>query len=167
MTMRSQVIKALQELEAAVKPSDDLVNWVAAILVNDEASSDSEMADHFKKEGKVSNEIAWDFVRLRQKALKGRDVTSEIAQILERRGWPMGISREGKPLESGLRNTKVLMKTLMDDRGKPNLQYVEETLSDGSKAYNIIVGAFEYAAKDRDDADAVYEAIYTAVGEKG
>lgn len=159
--MRAQVIKALQALEATMKPSDDLVSWVAATLVNDEASSDSELADHFKKEGKVSNETAWDFVRLRQKALKGRDVTAEIAQILERAGMPMGSSR--KPLENALTNKKVIDKGLVDDQGKPNLKYVEETLSDSSKVYNILIGTFEYSAVDEDDADRVFDAITDAV----
>jgi hypothetical protein len=94
--MRDQVIKALQALEATMKKESNIIEWVSTTLHNDEASSDSEMADHFKKEGKVSNETAWDFVRLRQKALKGRDVTSEIAQILERGGLADGELSRGE-----------------------------------------------------------------------
>lgn len=50
-------------------PETDLA-WIATTLVNDEASTDDEMRDHFEKEGKMSKEAAAFYVTQRSEALR-------------------------------------------------------------------------------------------------
>jgi len=44
----------------------------------------------------------------------------------------------------------------IDYENKANIKVVEETLSDGSKVYNLWIGSFEYPCEDYKDAERRY-----------
>ena len=62
----------------------------------------------------------------------------------------------------------VVLCGLWDKNGKANLQVVEETLTDGSKAYNVLVGTYEYAAVSAAEANKIFGMILSfATGRDG
>jgi hypothetical protein len=56
--------------EEKIARDSKFYEWVSATLLNDEYSSDSEMKNYFKKEGKMSDKEAEFYVNQRNKALE-------------------------------------------------------------------------------------------------
>lgn len=71
-----------------------------------------------------------------------------------------GARATNRLIEKGERTMKrVIASALHGCDGQPNLQLIEETLSDGSHVYNVMIGTFEHGAIDRKDAERVYGVI--------
>jgi len=54
---------------------------------------------------------------------------------------------------------QIIINAGLYDGIKPNLKIVEETLSDKSRVYNVIIGTYEYAAENLRQAEQIYETI--------